>query len=526
MEEQKPVKGKKKIKLTKYGKILVACLAAAAIIITCAAVKAKKKNDPQSKITPAVEAGKEQITAAEFCYYYYLAYQQATEQSLSSQSISSGTGESSAPAAFDFTKDPAEQTYPFEDEDGKTITWADALKKQAVERAQSTAVFYAEACNEGIMLNHYENETINATIDWFAENAENNGLTLEQYLDYAFGMTEDELRAIMEKEAIASKYSGLLKTELTASATDEELFKVFKSDPYSYSKTTVRCAFFPFPTLTQADGETDDAFEKRNTAESARLLSVVQNIARDISSRKTFDSTAAKYQKKDEETGAVCSVISGCFTMKDLAEATDEAVAHWVCESGRKADQMNVITGEKGIYIAFIVKPLSGEHHSVTVRCCFKAVGELGMIGAKKTANDILKEWKDSKEHSLFSYASMCRDNTDNKQINGDEMIIRAGDTYPAIDDWCFNSERKQGDTAVLDAGDLGCYIVYFASDNTDDLDWKQAAREACGAAKYEKESEKLFAENGSYKLVEHDAKIEKAVSAFTEAVLAGKIVF
>ena len=54
---------------------------------------------------------------------------------------------------------------------------------------------------------------------------------------------------------------------------------------------------------------------------------------------------------------------------------------------------------------------------------------------------------------------------------------------------------------------------MFFVSDNTEDLDWKNSIRETKGSEAFEAYSEDLLGEEGTYALVENDkrtSKIEK----------------
>ena len=46
---------------------------------------------------------------------------------------------------------------------------------------------------------------------------------------------------------------------------------------------------------------------------------------------------------------------------------------------------------------------------------------------------------------------------------------------------------------------------MYFVSDNTDDLDWKNTIRTDMGKTAFDEYNENLLADDGSYKVVENE---------------------
>ena len=82
------------------------------------------------------------------------------------------------------------------------------------------------------------------------------------------------------------------------------------------------------------------------------------------------------------------------------------------------------------------------------------------------TANYVLEAWKNGKadEQSMIE----IMDEFGSEQGGGKLYIVFAGDFVNDIDDWCFSSERKVGDAAVIKNiyGYSVCYISYFNDDN------------------------------------------------------------
>ena len=82
---------------------------------------------------------------------------------------------------------------------------------------------------------------------------------------------------------------------------------------------------------------------------------------------------------------------------------------------------------------------------------------------------------------------------------------IRITDNYVSeFLDWSFADGRKAGDSGIIETT-YGYHIMYFVSDNTDDLDWKNTIRTDMGKAAFDEYNENLLADDGSYKVVENE---------------------
>ena len=85
---------------------------------------------------------------------------------------------------------------------------------------------------------------------------------------------------------------------------------------------------------------------------------------------------------------------------------------------------------------------------------------------AKEEAEKLLQQWKDGKanEDSFSELANKESDDQNGKVTNGGlyEDIYK-GQMVEAFENWCFDAERKEGDTGLVET-EYGWHVMYFSS--------------------------------------------------------------
>ena len=500
-----------------------------------------------NKMIPALEVGKDKVSSATYYYYYYLTYQQAlqTQENYSSYGFN----------YIDANKAPDEQDYPYPGDDGKTVTWADQLMTQAASRAQNVLACYNEAVKAGIKLDDDEKTQIDETIEQFKSNASSGGYSINAYLKMMFGFGLKDLKKQLEVEQLASKYQEQLHEEQHDAIDDAALEKELKDNANEYGLATIRYYAFKYDTLTQGENESDEAFETRTKKSNDSMAKTAEGVFEDITDEDSFidavnayeaekngtndedkaEDTAAEEAKAEEaETAAAeeaeekeeekedATTLLENSAYSSISSAIEEDGADWAFDSTRKKGDLKLIKGEKGAYIVYVVSPRDLKAHSVTVRYClipyndeFKAANDQDeRTEAKDTATKLYDDWKKSGKATEETFADLVRANSKDTSTSEDGGLIdvRLNKMVSAFEDWCFDSKRKTGDCEVIEAEEYGYFIVYFVSNNKDDLDWKDAASEKLAEAAYDEVFKTLIAEDGDYALTEH-TKAEKRIS-------------
>ncbi len=94
-----------------------------------------------------------------------------------------------------------------------------------------------------------------------------------------------------------------------------------------------------------------------------------------------------------------------------------------------------------------------------------------GMATAKKTAKSMAKEAKGD----LDRYLELCNEQSESETYTDGTASLHAD--YSAsymtdtVKEWVTDPDRKEGDTAAVEYGESGYYVLYYVSTNTNDYD-------------------------------------------------------
>lgn len=556
----------KKASATKAGKAVkraVAALVALAIVLGGVYYVLSVTYIKSNWVT-ALTVNGEKVTEAQFYYYYYLAYQQAASNAQNYADYASMYGMT----LIDTSVSPDEQEY------SEGVTWADELAKEAKTAAQSNVAFYKEAqkaMENGFEVDEEEMQTtIDETIESIKTSAESNGYSFSAYLRSTFHLSEKALRKQLEMEQICSAYQEWKQTQFTDGVTDADLNAELEANPNTYGLADVRCYALKYDTLTQEDGETDDDFAARTKAANADVIKKAEAINKAVTDEASFKDAVADYEAElakaaeaeaadEAATDTATDTAADDAAAEDVAEtdaeAADEAAAEeeetdatlyenatystissvaektgadYAFAAERKAGDHKVIEGESGAYVVYVISPKSLDSHSVTVRYCLVAYNsdfstyadEDERKTAEEEANKLKDEW-DKGEKTEDTFATICVNNSDDTTTSADggKIDVRLNTMVSAFEDWCFDANRKAGDCDVIEATEYGYFLVYYVSDNKDDLDWKATASSTLSNNSYNTYTADLLAEDGEYAIVANDRVVNSMVKDFCKKI-------
>lgn len=473
----------------------------------------------------AVNIGDEKITAAQFNYYYSAQYQQMAyyAQAYAQQGLNMG---------FDTSVAPDEQESTQTDEDGNALTWAEVFKDSAANYAQFVYAYYNEAAKAGYKLSDDETAEINETIESYREEAATNNYSLNAYLRESFGsgFTEKTFRKQLEMETLAQNYYEDKTSELKTNVADADIKAEYDANRKDYDYADVRYYSFAFTTLTLNDGETEAELAERQKAANAKVEADAKAVFDKLTDEASFTAaiTALKNEGKENPTDTDYTTLSKLTTYSSLTASTCKEVGEWAFDTARVAGDKNIITGEKAVYIVYSVKPVYAMN-SVDVRHCLvqfdtedtSSVTDAQKEAAQKEAKALLDEWLagDKTEESFTAMVKEHTDDTASKETGGLYEGIRTSDNYvAAFEDWSFDESRKSGDYGIVET-EYGYHIMYFVSDNTDDLDWKETIRTSMGADALETYETELLKEGGEYSIKKHNTWINMVSDNFCDNI-------
>ncbi len=477
------------------------------------------------KASTALKVGDVKVSSAEFAYYYAAQYQQMSymENYYSQQGVSLG---------FDTTISPDDPSNTTTDADGNTITWDKYFLDAAVNQAQFVEAYYGEAVKNGVTLSEDEQKEINETIEEYRTSAAENNFSINAYLkaNFGAGFNEKLFKEQLEKETLAHNYYDDQQSAFTAGITDEEIEKEYTDNKKNYDYADVRYFAFTYTTLSASEGETEDELKARQTASNDKLLAKAKEVYAKVKDADSLIEAAKAYKNEGSDTPSDSDVttLTGHITYSTAKSNLTEKGADWLFDAGRKAGDTTLIEGDTAAYILVCVKP-SYNSNSVSVRHClveFDAEDEDNVTDEeKKEAYDKAKELYDSwlaGEKTEDSFKTLVTENsadTASTETGGLYENIRISDNYVApFIDWSFDDSRKAGDSGIIET-DYGYHIMYFVSDNTDDVDWQQTIRTEKGDAAFDEYHDNLIADDGDYKVTVNDSNAQRVSKTFCKKI-------
>lgn len=466
----------------------------------------------------AVKIGDTSISAAQFYYYYTVAYNDiANQASQLEQAYGSNVW------GFDSSLPPDEQESTEKDENDNNLMWSDVIKERALTIAQQTVGYYNEAIEAGITLTEDQEAEIAETIESYRTEAANNNYTLNAYLKLYFcqGFDEKDFENQLRMEMIVQNFTEDKQSEIEKAITDEEIEKEYKANKKNYDYADIRYYPISFKTLTADKDESEDSLKKRQAEANKKLIAD----AKDILSKSTDEKALIEAVKTYNDSKTDTTKKSIAATYSTLKSAISEKGADWVFANSRKAGDKTVIEGESAAYIVYVITP-AYTSNSVSVRHCLVAfdaedsnnVTDEEKKAAHKEATKLLEGLGDKFTEDDFS--KMATENTADEasaSTGGLYENIRISDSYvESFEEWSFDPARKAGDTGIVET-EYGYHIMYFVSDNTNDLDWKNTIKNTKANEALTAFQDEIFAEDGKNVIDEKDKIANKVVKDYCD---------
>ena len=155
-----------------------------------------------------------------------------------------------------------------------------------------------------------------------------------------------------------------------------------------------------------------------------------------------FESTGTN----TDENGNSSEVLNGCY------------VVYYLGASDNKFPMVNVRH--------ILVQPTHGDDEADDAHADGEAYSAEELAAAKKSAEDILAQWKANATEDNFAALANEHSADGNGTTGGLYENVYPGQMVAAFNDWCFDSSRKPGDTGIVETT-YGFHVMYFVG-NTD----------------------------------------------------------
>ena len=470
----------KKNATKKVVKKVVSIVLAVAIVLGAVAVALNYYGVWDRTLRAGYVGTEDKFSMAEYEYHYWATYNTLLNE-ISNQ-YSTGVSYN-----YDTTLPPDKQTSTAEDEEGNPISWVEFIRKQTLDDIKRYNIYYNEAVKMGLgELTAADEKQIDETVESLREQASGSSTegstqpkyTLNAYLRLNFGeyMNESFLRKIMEKEIIAQKYLEERLKEIAASYDQKDIDAEYNKDKTSYDLVNIRLYEFAKTTLTAETGESDASLEKRQKEADEKVKKDADAFLAAVTNEETFLAKAKDLNKDNAEYDAD-SATNGSSLLKSEVSGISSDLAEWAFKADTKVNDKKIFASsdDSTYYVALLTaKPYQTETISVRHILFSNSDAETGeklsddeIAQKEKDAKAVLDEWSkgDKTEDSFAALATEHTEDTGSAQTGGLYENVRPGQMVAEFNDWCFDKNRKAGDTAIVET-DYGYHVMYFVAND------------------------------------------------------------
>ncbi len=384
-------------------------------------------------------------------------------------------------------------------------TWADSFLDTAFENIKSTYAMYDLAMANNHKLTEDEQESVESmfsSLELYASLYGYSGVDAYLRAIYGNGANEKSYREYYEISALADSYYTAYSDALEYDDADLRAYekdKMYEYNSYNYSTYYLAASTFYEGGTTDEDGKTTYTDEEkeagRKTAEelanqlaSGEYTSVIEfNRAIRELHEKTSSGQATDYY--DTLYSKVNSLFRDWVIGKvDAGDSEDEDAE--VTYEERTEGQMTVIenasgTGDSKVVSGYyVVRFTSVENNQFLLRNVrhilvqFEGGTTDSSTGtttysdaekneAKEAAQKLLDQWLAGAktEDSFADLAVTESEDTGSASNGGLYEDVYPGQMVTAFEDWCYDDERKAGDTGLVET-EYGYHVMYYVGES------------------------------------------------------------
>lgn len=532
MENAAKKNAKKSPQMTKAKKVIGKVVAIVLAVVVCLAAVYGIFNFfgiPQ-KVLTAAKIGDERVTVAKYNFYYMDMYLNTYNQSQSYDS-QYGAGYGAMYTGYDSSKSPMEQEYPgtLEDFEGESATWADYFRVQSLKYLQTYLAYAKLAKEAGMTLDEDELADIDEQVESIRSSAESNDYSLDRYLTkiYGKGVNEKLLREVMEERQLAYKYAQQKQEDVETGVTDAQIEEEYTANPAEYALVTLNGFVVSADTSAIADDATDDEKTAATEAAMADAKAKAEGYAAKVNSAETLLEQAKAYNSTATEASVKLEDVTGTT----LASSFSQAASDWAYAAERAVGDVTVVETSKGYAVLYMAvlphkdmsKPVDVRHILIQFDTTTDESGNtVALTSAEKEAyyqqaQAIYNQFLENPTEENF--ATLANNNSDDTGSNTNGGLyedVHVGDMVTAFNDWCFDPNRKPGDSGIIETN-YGYHVMYYVGNDNEET-WKSTVRSALASDALSAFDDEIV--NGeTYNINESDLMIKWSVSQLEDLI-------
>lgn len=322
------------------------------------------------------------------------------------------------------------------------------------------------AHDNGVKLDDGDLANVDAYVNEIKKTATSKGYEFDRYISLVVGnpMREEDLRACLELEILAEKYSLIYESSLVYS--DEEIEAYYNENYADFAVVDV-CAF----TVNNKAGE------EENIRSAMETIATAKTVAEYKAYVKAYLEAAENLTEAE-----IDEVVESCYyrgaTKGDFYLSGDWAF-------GAKAGDTYVETAENGFTVFMLVKePYRNEAATRTIRNVYLSSED---SSNKQKAELLYSEWEKAgfTEDYIASVAKQQSDDASTASNGGLLSNVIPGTVVTEVNNWLFDGTRKPGDCELITSG-TGWHLVYYVGEGTMPA-WKTMVNSALAQKGYDK---------------------------------------
>ena len=467
--------------------LLYGVIAAAVLVAVIASFVWRSDFIP--KMTTAATIDGEKYTVSEVNYYYQTSYRNFLSQysyfasylglntnaTLRSQAISDTAAAMLGIELPEVSDEDAEAAAADPDRDPLMplgMTWHDYFLDDALENMAAIQAALKAADAEGFQYPAGVQAQYDDNMDALKAVAAASGISVSQYLkgNFGAGVTEkvygEQLMRVLRYSAYADAYQDSL------TYSDSELEDAYGADRNTYDHVSYEVVSFSgaAESTTDDEGNTVEPTEE----EAAAALEAAQDLAQTVLDG--FQDGGDLEELANENDGTYSKNENGTYSAGSV-------MSEWLYDSARKSGDASTLADGTVQYVVVFHDRFRDENPTIDIRHILVPLGS-GSIAegeegyedeqaqlkadAHAKAEELLAQWQ-SGEATEDSFAALAmKESADGSKYDGGLYTeVYQGQMVTEFNDWCFDSTRQPGDTAVVDT-QYGSHVMYFSGVNMD----------------------------------------------------------
>ncbi len=338
-----------------------------------------------------------------------------------------------------------------------TYSWDEYILETSVETLINYTGIYERAMEEGFELPEEFRTELDSLEESYKTTAEEAGMTIEEYVSLMYGESMDfeTIYKMSEFQYIVGAYAQEYQEGISVS--DEEIRAY-----YEENKNTIDTVDFRFFISYYSDEE--GAMTEEEAVAQAELIAAAKTAEEFNALAYEYAEEEMKEYYEDADSTLFPSATPDTVGIDELNE--------WLFDENRVQGETYVHNEESfsGVVSVMFEQRVSADYDCVDVRHILimpeeDAEGnasEEAWAAAKAEADEIYAEYLAGEmTEEAFSELAKAHSEDGNASTGGIYEDVYKGQMVAPFENWCFDSERKTGDTGIVET-EFGYHIMYF----------------------------------------------------------------